>query len=137
MNLNVFVIFYLLFISAGRCCSSKRSTGFICLAFTDVRVFATIMNNKSERDNQIENKEEGTARPYLNKSLILSMLKDLLFIMLKILTMVLFYRLLVYLFPYWKFIGIYIFNIIFIIILIYGISIFYVPDRSFYRFLVF
>jgi Ca2+-dependent lipid-binding protein len=95
------------------------------------------MNNKSERDNQIENKEEGILRSYLNKSFILSMLKDLLFIMLKILIMVLFYRLLVYIFPYWKFISIYIFNFIFFTILIYGISIFYVPDRSFYRFLVF
>jgi hypothetical protein len=83
----------------------KKINGIICLAFTNVRVLATIMNNKSERDNQIENKEEDIS--CLNKSLILSMLKDLLFMVLKILTMVLFYRFLVYLFPYWKFIGIY------------------------------
>jgi uncharacterized ion transporter superfamily protein YfcC len=59
MNLDVLTMFYLLLV--GRCCRSKRSTGFISLAFTDVRVLATSIGNRSEMDYQLKkNKEEET-----------------------------------------------------------------------------
>jgi hypothetical protein len=62
MNLNVLTMFYLLFLSVGRCCSSKRSTGFISLALSNVKVFATSIGNRSEMDNQLKkNKEEETS----------------------------------------------------------------------------
>jgi hypothetical protein len=69
MNLYNFTIFYLLFISIGRCCSLKRSTGFICLSFANIRVLATSMDNRREKDNQFEkNKEEETDLDDKNES---------------------------------------------------------------------
>ncbi|EOB11705.1 hypothetical protein NBO_929g0003 [Nosema bombycis CQ1] len=58
MNLNVLTMFYLLFLSVGRCCSSKRSTGFISLAFSNVKILATSMDNRSERVYQFKRYKE-------------------------------------------------------------------------------
>jgi hypothetical protein len=58
MNLNIFAVFYLLFLSFGRCRDLKRSTGFISLALSNVKVLATSMNNRTKRDNQSERNKE-------------------------------------------------------------------------------
>jgi uncharacterized ion transporter superfamily protein YfcC len=56
MNLNALSMFYLLLV--GSCYSSKRSTGFISLAFTNVKVLATSIGNRSEMDYQLKKKKE-------------------------------------------------------------------------------